>query len=91
MGSKVSDKLLVIDNLLKSVDRLIIGGGMCFTFLAAEGRSVTRCSSRTGWTPCLQILKDARERSVRRSYCPPAMVITGTSQLTRNRLNEDQN
>ena len=39
-GSKVSDKLKVIENLIKSVDRLIVGGGMCFTFLAAQGKSV---------------------------------------------------
>ncbi len=39
-GSKVSDKLGVITNLLGSVDRLLIGGGMCFTFLAALGKGV---------------------------------------------------
>ncbi len=39
-GSKVSDKLGVIGNLLGQVDRLLIGGGMCFTFLAAQGHEV---------------------------------------------------
>jgi phosphoglycerate kinase len=39
-GSKVSDKLGVIENLLARVDRLIIGGGMCFTFLVAQGYAV---------------------------------------------------
>ncbi|CAN5785277.1 phosphoglycerate kinase [soil metagenome] len=39
-GSKVSDKLGVIEALLPRVDRLIIGGGMCFTFLAAQGHGV---------------------------------------------------
>ncbi len=39
-GSKVSDKLGVINNLIDSVDRLIIGGGMAYTFLAANGNSV---------------------------------------------------
>ncbi len=39
-GSKASDKLAVIEALLESVDSLIIGGGMCFTFLAAKGHSV---------------------------------------------------
>ena len=39
-GSKVSDKLGVIDHLLPRVDRLLIGGGMMFTFLAAEGHKV---------------------------------------------------
>ncbi|MGN6330800.1 MAG: phosphoglycerate kinase [Motilibacteraceae bacterium] len=39
-GSKVSDKLGVIENLLGKVDRLLIGGGMCFTFLKAQGHEV---------------------------------------------------
>jgi len=39
-GAKVSDKLGVIDNLLPKVDRMLIGGGMCFTFLAAQGHEV---------------------------------------------------
>ena len=39
-GSKVSDKLAVIDNLLGKVDRLLVGGGMCFTFLKAQGHEV---------------------------------------------------
>ncbi|HEV2890150.1 MAG TPA: phosphoglycerate kinase [Frankiaceae bacterium] len=39
-GSKVSDKLAVITNLLGVVDRLVVGGGMCFTFLKAQGHGV---------------------------------------------------
>jgi phosphoglycerate kinase len=39
-GSKVSDKLAVINSLLPRVDRLLVGGGMCFTFLAAQGHEV---------------------------------------------------
>jgi phosphoglycerate kinase len=39
-GSKVSDKLGVINALLDKVDSLLIGGGMCFTFLAAQGHDV---------------------------------------------------
>ncbi len=39
-GSKVSDKLKVIEALLPTVDRLLVGGGMCFTFLAAQGHEV---------------------------------------------------
>lgn len=39
-GSKVSDKLKVIDNLLKTADTLVIGGGMLFTFLKAKGFEV---------------------------------------------------
>lgn len=39
-GSKVSDKLAVIGNLLGSVDRILVGGGMAFTFLRAQGYPV---------------------------------------------------
>lgn len=39
-GSKVSDKIAVIENLATKADSLVIGGGMCFTFLAAQGLSV---------------------------------------------------
>ena len=39
-GSKVSDKLGVLSNLLPKVDRLLVGGAMCFTFLAAQGHDV---------------------------------------------------
>ncbi len=39
-GAKVSDKLGVIENLLGVVDALLIGGAMCFTFLAAQGHDV---------------------------------------------------
>ena len=39
-GAKVSDKILVLENLLSRLDRLFIGGGMAVTFLAAAGKSV---------------------------------------------------
>lgn len=39
-GAKVADKLAVIENLMKTADRLLIGGGMVFTFLKAEGHEV---------------------------------------------------
>ncbi|MFN8185095.1 MAG: phosphoglycerate kinase [Candidatus Nanopelagicales bacterium] len=64
-GSKVSDKLGVIDNLLKSVDRLVIGGGMCFTFLAAQGHAIGDSLFEADWVDaCLQILNDAEQRGV---------------------------
>ncbi|THJ67380.1 phosphoglycerate kinase [Arthrobacter echini] len=39
-GSKVSDKLAVIENLIGTADRILVGGGMVFTFLAAQGHAV---------------------------------------------------
>ncbi|GKT35654.1 Phosphoglycerate kinase like protein, partial [Aduncisulcus paluster] len=39
-GAKVSDKIKVIDNLLEKVDTLVIGGGMAYTFLKAQGYQI---------------------------------------------------
>ena len=39
-GSKVSDKIALIDALMESVDALVVGGGMCFTFLRARGHRI---------------------------------------------------
>ncbi len=64
-GSKVSDKLGVIDNLLQTVDQLVIGGGMCFTFLAAQGRSIGDSLCEADWIErCREILATAAERGV---------------------------
>lgn len=48
-GSKVSDKVGVIDALIDKVDIIIIGGGMCFTFLLAEGKQVGTSLKEEDW------------------------------------------
>jgi len=64
-GSKVSDKLAVIGNLIPRVDRLLIGGGMAFTFLAAEGFSVGSSLLEADQIPTVQgFLAQAKERGV---------------------------
>ena len=64
-GSKVSDKLGVIDNLLGKADRLLIGGGMVFTFLAAQGREVGRSLLEADQLEvCREYLKRAEETGV---------------------------
>ncbi|MGH3909241.1 MAG: phosphoglycerate kinase [Pseudonocardiaceae bacterium] len=59
-GSKVSDKLSVIEALLPTVDTLLVGGGMCFTFLAAQGHSVGKSLlERDMVDVCARLLKSA--------------------------------
>lgn len=58
-GSKVSDKLAVIENLATKADSLIIGGGMCFTFLASQGLSVGNSLLEEGMIDtCRKLLED---------------------------------
>ncbi|MDQ3464133.1 MAG: phosphoglycerate kinase [Actinomycetota bacterium] len=64
-GSKVSDKLGVIEALLPAVDRLLIGGGMCFTFLAAKGYEVGgSLLEQDQVETCRRLLTDAGDRIV---------------------------
>lgn len=64
-GSKVSDKLGVIDHLLPTVDKLLIGGGMVFTFLAALGHKVGSSLLETEQIPTvLEYLQRAKQLGV---------------------------
>lgn len=64
-GSKVSDKLGVIDNLLGKADKLLIGGGMVFTFLKAQGHEVGKSLLEEDQIPtCLDYLTRAKETGV---------------------------
>jgi phosphoglycerate kinase len=64
-GSKVSDKLAVIEALLPKVDRLLIGGGMCFTFLAAQGLGVGGSLLETDQVEtCRRLLAEAGDKIV---------------------------
>lgn len=64
-GAKVSDKLGVIENLLPRIDRLLIGGGMAYTFLAALDNPVGASLCETErFDDCLAILRDASANGV---------------------------
>ena len=64
-GSKVSDKLGVIDNLLGKADRLLIGGGMVFTFLKAQGHEVgTSLLEEDQLDTCREYLRRAEDSGV---------------------------
>ena len=65
-GSKVSDKIKVIDALLEKCDTLIIGGGMCFTFLLAQGKQVGTSLKEEDWVErAAAMLKKAEARGVK--------------------------
>jgi len=62
-GSKVSDKIAVIDHLLDIVDVLIIGGGMCFTFLKAQGFEVGTSLMEPDWVEQASAMLGKAERN----------------------------
>ena len=64
-GSKVSDKLAVIQALLPKVDKLLVGGGMCFTFLKAQGHEVGKSLLEDDMVEtCRELLAQAAGRIV---------------------------
>jgi phosphoglycerate kinase len=71
-GSKVSDKLAVIDSLLPKVDSLLVGGGMCFTFLKAQGHEVGDSLLEDDYVETCRMLL---ERSAGKIVLPPDIVV----------------
>lgn len=64
-GAKVSDKILLIENLLNRVDNLIIGGGMTYTFIKAQGGEIGKSLCEVDKLElALDILKKAKEKGV---------------------------
>jgi phosphoglycerate kinase len=64
-GAKVSDKILIIENLLDRVDNLIIGGGMTYTFIRAQGGKIGKSLCEEDKLDlALEILKKAKEKGV---------------------------
>jgi phosphoglycerate kinase len=65
-GAKVSDKILIIENLLSRVDNLIIGGGMTYTFIKAQGGKIGKSLCEEDKLDlALNILKKAKEKGVK--------------------------
>ena len=65
-GSKVSSKIGVINNLLEIADTIIIGGGMTYTFLKAQGGSVGKSLLEEDWLDyCNDMMKKAKEKGVK--------------------------
>lgn len=74
-GSKVSTKITIIENILPAVDNLIIGGGMAFTFIKAQGGKIGNSLVEDDKLDlALEILKKAEEQNVK-VYIPVDVVV----------------
>jgi phosphoglycerate kinase len=77
-GSKVSDKLGVIDHLLDKADRILVGGGMVFTFLKAQGHEVGKSLLQEDQIPVvLEYLERAKAKGV--EFVLPVDVVGATA------------
>jgi phosphoglycerate kinase len=74
-GSKVSDKIGVISNLLEKVDTIAIGGGMLFTFLAAKGLQIGKSLVETDLSPTVIELMDRAEKRGVKFLLPTDIVV----------------
>jgi phosphoglycerate kinase len=74
-GNKVSDKLAVLNNLLGRVDALAVGGGMCFTFLAAQGKGVGDSLFEPDQVDAVTELARVAERDGKRLLLPGDVVV----------------
>lgn len=62
-GAKVSDKLAVLDRLIERADQILVGGGMCFTLLAAQGHPVGRSLLQSAQLPAVRDLLGRAQRA----------------------------
>ena len=74
-GSKVSDKIGVISNLLEKVDTIAIGGGMLFTFLAAKGLEIGKSLVETDLIPTVIELMERAEKCGVKFLLPTDIVV----------------
>ncbi|OGX26344.1 MAG: phosphoglycerate kinase [Omnitrophica WOR_2 bacterium RIFCSPHIGHO2_02_FULL_45_21] len=75
-GAKVSDKLGVIENLLPRADEIIIGGGMCYTFLKAQGKQIGNSKlEKDKLDMAKEILEKAKKQKVK-IFLPIDNIIT---------------
>ena len=85
-GSKVSTKITIIERLMERVDRLILGGGMTYTFMAAQGGRVGKSICEPDqFATALAILAKAKERGVEIVLAPDALVADEFSENAHTR------
>ena len=80
-GSKVSTKITIIEKLMEKCDKIIIGGGMTYTFAAAQGGKVGNSICEPDMFPvALEILKKAEEKGIKIVTSPDALIADDFSQ-----------
>ena len=80
-GSKVSTKITIIEKLMEKCDKIIIGGGMTYTFAAAQGGEVGKSICEPDMFPvALEILKKAEEKGIKIVTSPDALIADDFSQ-----------
>lgn len=91
-GAKVSDKINVINNLLEKVDTLIIGGGMAYTFLKAQGYSIgTSLLEEDKVTYAKEMIEKAKEKGVKLLLPVDNLVASEFNENAKAEETEDQN
>ena len=81
-GSKVSDKIGVLDSLMEKADTLLIGGGMCFTFLKAEGYGI-------GTSLCEDDLLDTAKRLMQKAKDKGVKLLLPVDVVVADKFAED--
>jgi phosphoglycerate kinase len=88
-GSKVSSKIGVINNLLELADTILIGGGMAYTFMVAQGGKVGNSLLEADWLDyCREMLAKAEEKGVKLllpvdAVCADAFAADANTQITK--------
>lgn len=90
-GAKVSDKIAVIENLLEKVDKLLIGGGMAFTFLKAQGHKIGKSICEEDKLDLArELLEKAKQKNVEIVLPIDSNVTTEYSNDTENKIVHSQ-
>jgi len=88
-GAKVSDKILIVENLLNVANNIIIGGGMAYTFFKAQGGEIgNSLCEMDRLDTCVDILKKAKEKGVN-IYLPTDSIIADKFAADANAKNAE--
>lgn len=90
-GAKVSDKILIVENLLNVADNIIIGGGMAYTFFKAQGGQIgSSLCEMDRLDTCLEIMEKAKEKGVQ-IHLPADSIMADAFKADANTQNVPSN